>query len=144
MTKIIAFYSPRDEWGFLSNFYALGFKDDNGLHYETSEHYYQAHKFVGTDHFDIIRTAPTPKMAANGGRNPLRPLRKDWEYIKVLVMLDALRFKFREYKKGLLETGNAILVEASPKDSYWGWGADRKGLNMLGICLMIVRRELQK
>jgi ribA/ribD-fused uncharacterized protein len=54
-------------------------------------------------------------------------------------------------KKTLLETGNLILVEASPYDRVWGIGfgedkamgaEERWGLNLLGQALMRVREEL--
>jgi len=32
----------------------------------------------------------------------------------------------------LLQTGKKKIVEDSPKDSFWGWGPDRKGRNELG------------
>jgi len=43
----------------------------------------------------------------------------------------------------LLETGNAILVEFSKKDSYWGDGGNGSGLNRLGALLMHLRQEIQ-
>jgi ribA/ribD-fused uncharacterized protein len=44
----------------------------------------------------------------------------------------------------LLATGDAPLVEASPRDSYWGAGADGKGQNQLGQILQRVRATLQQ
>ena len=45
--------------------------------------------------------------------------------------------------RALLEsTGSKLLVENSPKDSYWGCGADGKGKNMLGQVLMEIREQL--
>lgn len=54
----------------------------------------------------------------------------------------------------LLETGDAVLVEASPLDKIWGIGLARdnadasnpkkwKGLNLLGKALMAVREDLR-
>ncbi len=43
--------------------------------------------------------------------------------------------KFKQHsdlREKLLQTGEAILVEQSPTDSFWGCGADGKGLNLLG------------
>ena len=47
-------------------------------------------------------------------------------------------------KKKLLETQDYQIVEDSPKDSFWGWGMDRKGENNLGKLWMKLRNELQQ
>lgn len=72
------------------------------------------------------------REAANMGRDHKRPLRPDWEMVKEQVMLEALRAKFTQHddlKAILLGTGNALLVEHTPRDSYWGDGGDGTGLN---------------
>jgi ribA/ribD-fused uncharacterized protein len=54
-------------------------------------------------------------------------------------MREALFAKFtqhEELKAILLETGDAILVEHTEKDSYWGDGGDGSGKNRLGACLV--------
>ena len=61
-------------------------------------------------------------------------------------MLDALRAKFtqhEELKATLLGTGDAILVEHTANDSYWGDGGDGSGKNRLGQLLMKLREELR-
>lgn len=73
-------------------------------------------------------------------------LRSDWNLVKEDVMMTALRAKFTQnakLKHLLLSTGTAELVEASPRDSYWGEGRDGKGQNRLGKLLMELRNELQ-
>lgn len=143
---MILFFSPRDEYGYFSNFSSYGFRDTKERWYPTSEHFYQAFKFVGTDRFDFIRNANSPKQAAMLGRDSKFTIRPDWELIKVHVMMNALRFKFRAnlfIKAKLLETDNEVLIESSPKDRFWGWGPDRTGYNMLGQLLMILREELR-
>lgn len=60
-------------------------------------------------------------------------------------MRDALWFKFRNndnLKKMLLGTGDAVLVEDSPIDDYWGIGENGDGQNMLGKLLMELRSKL--
>jgi len=62
-------------------------------------------------------------------------------------MLDICRHKLRQHayvKQKLLETGDAPIVEDSPKDSFWGWGPGRKGRNALGKIWMQLRQELQE
>lgn len=41
----------------------------------------------------------------------------------------------------LPETKDYLIVEDSPKDSYWGWGSDRLGENNLGKLWMELREE---
>lgn len=60
------------------------------------------------------------------------------------VMLKAIRAKVEQHsevKEILLSTGNAILVEHTEKDNYWGAGGDGSGKNRLGKILMKVRDE---
>jgi predicted NAD-dependent protein-ADP-ribosyltransferase YbiA (DUF1768 family) len=47
-----------------------------------------------------------------------------------------------EVEQTLRYTGKRGIVENSDKDSYWGWGADRMGVNKLGKVLMLVRESL--
>jgi ribA/ribD-fused uncharacterized protein len=44
----------------------------------------------------------------------------------------------------LLGTGDAVLIEHTEKDSYWGDGGDGSGQNRLGHILMSVRAELRR
>ena len=72
-------------------------------------------------------------------------LRGDWEEVKDEIMRKALLAKFTQnddLKKLLKDTGAKKIIEASPKDAYWGWGRDRKGKNMLGLILEEVRAGL--
>jgi hypothetical protein len=141
--RIIKFCRINDEYGFLSNFAHYSFKLD-GLLWKTSEHYYQAMKFYGTDteHLNKIRLANNPSEAARLGRDRSHTLRLDWESIKETVMEKALIEKFSQnldIRKMLIDTGNAQLIEHRKADSYWGDGGDGSGLNRLGALLMKVR-----
>jgi N-glycosidase YbiA len=140
----IYFYSTRDAHGGFSNFSPHGFTLKE-VWWPTSEHYFQAQKFAGTAHEDAIRSAPTPRAAADMGRDRRRPLRADWEQVKDEVMRTAVRATFRAHadlRAELLATGDAALVEHAPGDYSWGCGADGSGKNMLGQILMEVRAEL--
>ena len=80
------------------------------------------------------------------GRDRKLPLRRDWESVKEKVMLDALRAKFTQnadLKAILLGTGDAVLVEHTARDAYWGDGGDGSGKNRLGRLLMRLRDELR-
>ena len=141
----IYFYSTNDPYGCFSNFSAHGFTL-KGQWWATSEHYFQAQKFVGTEHEAVIRNAKRPNDAARMGRERSRPLRRDWEQVKDDVMRDAVRAKFRAHadiRAILLGTGDEELVENAPSDYYWGCGADGSGKNMLGKILVQIRAELR-
>ena len=141
----IYFYSTRDPYGCFSNFSAHGV-ELKGKWWPTTEHYFQAQKFAGSEHEELVRLAKTPRQAANMGRERSRPLRADWEEVKDAVMCEAVRQKFLTHagiQQILLETGDEEIVENAPGDYYWGIGADGSGQNMLGKILMEVRTELR-
>ncbi|MEK7779905.1 MAG: NADAR family protein [Verrucomicrobiota bacterium] len=143
-TRTILFYRQDDPYGEFSNFSAHPFKL-NGRVWPTSEHYFQAQKFAGTEHEETVRNAKTPSMAAKLGRSRSLPLRADWETVKDDVMRAALRAKFEQHpklKSLLLSTGDAELIEHTRNDSYWADGGDGTGKNRLGILLMELRAEL--
>ena len=143
--KVINFYSTKDAYGCFSNFAAYPFRLNNKV-WKTSEHYFQAQKFAGTEHEEELRLVESPMVVARMGRDRKRPLRKDWETVKDDIMREALRAKFTqndELKKILLETGDAELVEHTANDRYWGDGGDGSGRNMLGKLLMELREQLK-
>lgn len=143
----IYFYRVSEQpYGCFSNFSPHGFQLD-GLWWPTSEHYFQAQKFVGTSHMEEIRLTKKAIVAAKMGRERHRPLRKDWEQVKDDVMRKAVYQKFyahEEIRKVLLSTGTETIVENAPTDYYWGCGADGSGKNMLGKILMEVRDHLRE
>ena len=144
----IYFYSTREQpYGCFSNFSQHGFKLDE-LWWATSEHYFQAQKFVDTDRpwFDKIRSVKTPKEAATMGRDRNHPLRSDWEQVKDEIMKRAVLQKFKtnaDICEILLATDNELIVENAPHDYYWGCGKDGSGKNRLGEILMAVRETLR-
>lgn len=144
MPKIIKFYSSRGEYGCFSNFSRHSVKL-KGYTWPTSEHYYQSQKFSGTKYESKVRKAKGPMEAANIGRDRKNPLRRDWESVKDNIMYEVLVEKFTQHedlKETLLSTGDAVLVEDSPVDYYWGCGKNGSGKNMLGKLLMRLRDEL--
>lgn len=143
---VIHFYSTRGDFGCFSNFYRAPISVD-GKNWPTSEHFFQAQKFVGTPHEGEVRRAKSPSEAASMGRDRKRPLRRDWESVKEDVMYRALVAKFTQHadlRDVLLGTGDAILVEHTVNDSYWGDGGDGSGKNRLGHLLMRLRMELRE
>lgn len=92
-----------------------------------------------------IRCLETPREAADVGRQ-LNPIREDWDYVKIKVMEEALFHKFTQHeslKELLLSTGDSILIEDSPYDSFWGCGKHGDGRNELGKALMKLREKLR-
>src|SRR5262245_55405732 len=145
MSAIIHFYRTGDDYGCFSNFapYPIKLK---GKGWPTSEHYFQAQKFAGTEHEEAIRQAKSPMIAARMGRDRSKPLRADWEAVKDDLMREAVRAKFAQHadlREILLATGDAVIVEHTDNDAYWGDGGDGSGKNMLGKILMEVRAELR-
>src|SRR5262245_45033289 len=112
-TEVIQFYSVRAEFGEFSNFapypILLG-----GKRWPTTEHYFQAQKFMDPAEREEIRRARTPGVAAEMGRDRKRKLRRDWESVKLGIMREAVEAKFRQHdelRALLLGTGDAALVE---------------------------------
>jgi ribA/ribD-fused uncharacterized protein len=140
----INFYGTGDPYFEFSNFARFAVTLD-GKTWPTSEHYFQAQKFLDESLQEEVRLAKTPRIAANLGRDRSRPLRPDWEHVKDDIMRKVVRAKFTQHEeltKLLLDTGDALIVEHTDRDSYWGDGGDGSGRNMLGRILMEIRDEL--
>ncbi len=143
----IRFYNRYDPYYEFTNFYFAPLKID-GKMWPTTEHYFQAQKFVGTPYVEKIRKFSAPREAFQYSRDPAvcRWQRTDWEGVKEDIMLKALRCKFDQHttlRRMLIETRSKKLIEHTSNDSYWGNGGDGSGRNRLGELLMRVRQELQ-
>lgn len=142
----IVFYRLDEPYGEFSNFarFPIVLK---GLEWPTSEHYFQAQKFAGTEHEEAVRRTSSAMDAARMGRAHWRPLRPDWEEVKEDVMREVVWAKFTQHPalaELLLSTGDARIVEHSTKDGYWGDGGDGSGRNRLGEILMETRARLRE
>jgi ribA/ribD-fused uncharacterized protein len=137
----------KGEYAWLSNFANVDIVY-RGFPYQSVERAYQAEKN------DSVRW----KMFCGCPLNPeglikklsrSQPLRSDWEEIKVQVMLDCLRLKFKDeyYRKKLIATGDMEIIEGNYwKDRYWGIclrSTPPKGQNILGKLIMQVREEIR-
>lgn len=142
---MIKFYRTKEAYGCFSNFSRHPIELD-GKVWLTTEHYFQAQKFAGTLYEEQVRLKSTPREAADEGRRKDLPLRKDWESVKNDTMRKAVNQKIETYpeiKELLKNTGDEEIIEDSPKDYYWGVGADGTGKNMLGKIFMEIRERLR-
>ena len=143
---VIRFYRTGDSYGALSNFAPYPISLDEVV-WPTSEHFFQAQKFLDAAYRERIRAKPSPMRAAELGRSRKVQLRADWEEVKDDVMRRAVWAKFTQHAalgELLLATGDATLVEHTPHDSYWADGGDGSGRNMLGRILMETRDRLAR
>ena len=146
MMKRILFYRVNELYGEFSNFSPHPIELNEKV-WPTSEHYFQAQKFVDTEHVEAVRLAKSPMVAARMGRSRERPLRVDWETAKDDIMREALQAKFTQHptlRSLLLKTGDVELVEHTKNDRYWADGGDGTGENRLGQLLMELREQLRK
>jgi len=139
------FFYEQDHY-YLSNFSAfrLRWRDEN---FDTSEAAYHWEKFP--DHADIrfaILMADSAHEAFKVAERHKEKRRDDWDDIKVDIMRCILCAKVAQHEyvhRKLLETGDRELVENSWRDTFWGWGPNRDGQNMLGKLWMQVRHQLR-
>ena len=142
----ILFYRVNEPFGEFSNFSPHAF-ELKGKRWPTSEHYFQAQKFAGTEYEETVRMAKSPMIAARLGRSRAHPLRADWEDVKEDIMREALRAKFTQnpaLPSLLLDTEDAVLIEHTKNDRYWADGGDGSGKNRLGELLMELREEFKR
>jgi ribA/ribD-fused uncharacterized protein len=139
--------------GVFSNFHPICGKENL-----TSEHFYMEAKasfFGDVETLVRIREAKTPREAKRFGRLVEGFNQEAWDRVKEDFMFGALSIKAtldKSFKQALIDSGDKILVEASPTDRIWGIGfkeddpnienVDLWGQNLLGVCLMQVREEL--
>lgn len=161
-SQYIFFWSEKNTYGFMSNFYPCTFKE-NSYTYNCSEQYFMKKKqelFDPTNEqlANAIMNTSDPKEIKKYGRAVKNYNETIWNTHRFNAMLNANKLKFSSnpnLREQLLETGNKILVEASPYDNIWGIGLDKKdaltlepdkwpGQNLLGKVLMEVRDEFIK
>jgi ribA/ribD-fused uncharacterized protein len=167
----IFFFQSNRKFGELSNFFRL---NDPiiymGERYDTSEHLYQAMKFleaptqVNLEFAMLIRNESTPyraKLLANQGLKAKYLWQMDIEVLieeykkrgaqpcdltdtnKIAMMKKCLALKFGSDTRCmsvLMSTGTRNIIEYSHYDKFWGQRAG-KGKNMMGILLMELRNS---
>lgn len=141
----ISFYSPQGASGFLSNFSPHAVRVC-GILWPTAEHFFQACKFPhDPERQKRIFRAPTPDIAKKIAWEEEAVYPADWFDERIEVMRYTLWLKFSQHgdlAELLQKTGEALLVERSDRDAFWGDGPDGWGCNMLGLLLMELRSEL--
>lgn len=173
MIKIIGFWNHTNEqYEFLSNFYEHDFKapiapfskKEMGTFHASEQYFMYLKCLVFKDNVSAnkilnLKKGTHPSVYKKIGRNLKgyddfdnsykMTIGEKWEQMKDAIMKKAVFYKFQDHslKEKLDNTANAILVEASPYDYYWGAGAGIDlvkngrwpGKNMLGKILMNIR-----
>jgi len=144
---VIRFYRATGEYGYMSNLYKrrMVFEDKEFTCAETA---YQFGKPKERAVAEWLISAPKPHLCAVAAHALLAfDIRPDWNNIKVDRMRAVLEAKFTQHvdlKHALMSTGDAILIEDSKTDSFWGTGSGGVGQNKLGHHLMDLRQEFWK
>jgi len=130
--------------------------DMDGEKFATVEHYFQAMKakeFKDDEVYNKILKAKTPKAAKALGKKVKNFVTEVWDSKRDEIMEKAMRAKFvqhPELRKELQATGDKLIGEADPRDTYWGIGTSMdlekakspskwRGQNKLGKILMALR-----
>ena len=115
------------------------------VQWKTAEHYYQANKYKTMPYAVTIALAEDGEQAYQWGNRWYKRKVKGWKQQRQLYMTRALFRKVKEYPEiadALLATGDAMLVETSQYDYFWGLGRDQRGENRLGRVWMDIRKKL--
>ncbi len=132
----------------------------DGLTYKTAEHWMMAGKarlFNDPEMLEAILQAETPAEAKKLGRNVRDFNPANWDQHKFELVVKGNYHKFSQQeplRTFLVNTGDRVLVEASPRDAIWGIGMGAsnpnvenpqlwKGHNLLGYALMEARDQLK-
>ena len=157
--EYVFFFHENDEYGYFSNWYPCIFSID-GIEYQNTEQYFMAQKallFGDMVSFKKIIETPSPNDCKNLGRAVSPFISAIWNSKRYEIMKMGNHAKFTqnsELQQRLLDTGNAILAEASPYDGIWGIKLSAKeaekmepvlwpGMNLLGRLLMELREEFR-
>ena len=142
--EMIGFYEG--EFYMFSNFssFVVEWKDKLWM---TSEHAYQAEKFLDPELQEQIRNTRSAHDSKKLARSMDDKKRSDWQEVNIQIMEEIVRAKLEQHpyiQKKLIESGSKTLVEISPKDDFWGWGPNKDGQNHLGKIWMKLREGLNK
>ena len=144
------FWGPKQDNFYLSNFYLAEIVDLENNVWPTSEHLYQARKFVrkynpsyqAEELIRAIRMAATPRKAKELAHKNYSLIENTTLQRKVQLMRPAIRLKFDQHPKlrhALLYATQPLIMEVSTIDGYWGRGKDGRGVDLMGMLLMELR-----
>lgn len=156
--NIICFHNPKDENGYLSNWYMSDFIID-GIKFSSLEQYMMYMKavtFNDKESADMILSIQDVDKIKELGKGVKNYNDVVWNGVRQIIVYNGLVEKFRQnddLREKLLATGDAILAECAVSDKVWGIGLsmydnDRfnmskwKGQGLLGFALMRVREAL--
>ncbi|MBL1108103.1 NADAR family protein [Streptomyces sp. 5-8] len=131
----------------------------DGVRYATAEHWMMAGKarlFGDAEAERRVLAAEHPAEAKKAGRLVRDFDQETWERERFRIVVEGSVHKFAAHAdlgRFLLNTGDRVLVEASPVDRIWGIGLSAddaaaaeperwQGLNLLGFALMEARERL--
>lgn len=150
------FFHGAQDWA--SQWHPLFFVID-GIEYSSCEQYMMAQKAILFKDKSIrkqIMATRMPRKQKALGRKIKNFSERKWHTVREKIVYNGNYAKFSQnpaLKKQLLDTGDAIIVEASLYDKIWGVGMSVRnknirdptkwnGLNLLGKAIMRVRQEL--
>jgi ribA/ribD-fused uncharacterized protein len=158
MSKVICFHNPKEENGYLSNWYLSKFTVGE-VTFSSMEQYMMYKKamcFKDSKIADKILATDDVAQIKAYGREVSNYNESYWNGVRQIIVYEGLLAKFsqnEDLKEKLKATGNEILAECAVRDRIWGIGLsmkdpDRleidkwKGQNLLGYALMMVREHL--
>ncbi|MEO1434134.1 MAG: NADAR family protein [Bacteroidota bacterium] len=135
--------------------------EHNGNTYLTAEHWMMAEKarlFNDEEALAHILKVEHPAEAKEWGRKVRGFDQLTWEVHRMEIVVKGNVLKFGQHedlRTFLLQTGERVLVEASPRDRIWGIGMGQnnpaaehpeqwRGRNLLGFALMETRDQLSE
>lgn len=142
-----------------SNWYMMPFVH-RGKQYNCGEQYMMYQKAILFKDYDVaemILEQRDPRKQKFLGRQVRNFVESEWNAVCKPTMVEGLTSKFRQDTYSLntlLDTGDTIIVEASPTDRIWGVGLAEsdplilnpknwRGTNWLGDVLMEVRNVIK-
>ena len=154
--NMVVFFSRNSKF---SNHHPCCFTKDEVL-FTSVEQYLMFRKakcFKDSATADLVLQTDDPVKAKQLGKTVKDFQVETWREVRNRFMEEGLSAKFNqnpELKKALKDTGSKIMVEANPRDTYWGvglsldndeiWNSHNwKGKNILGKLLVELRQTFQ-